>query len=116
MQTSNRLFEDLARVASGALSTLSGLREEVETRIRERIERLVVEMDLVPREEFEAVREMLARAREEQERLAERVAALEERLQALEARRRSSSPARKTARGTGRRRAGEGSGGEPSGG
>ncbi len=107
MQTSNRLFEDLARVASGALSTLSGLREEVETRIRERIERLVVEMDLVPREEFDAVREMLARAREEQERLAERVSALEERIKALEARRRSSTSARKTTRAGSRRRGGE---------
>ena len=39
MQTSNRLFDDLARVASGAFNTLSGLREEIETRVRERVER-----------------------------------------------------------------------------
>ena len=56
MQTSNRLFDDLARVASGAFNTLSGLREEIETRVRERVERMAAELDLVTREEFDAVR------------------------------------------------------------
>jgi BMFP domain-containing protein YqiC len=78
MQTENRLFDDFARMASGALSTLSGLREEIETRVRERFERLLTEFDLVTREEFEAVREMAAKARAEQEELAARLAALEE--------------------------------------
>ena len=52
MQTSNRLFDDLARVASGAFNTLSGLREEIETRVRERVERMAADLDLVTREEF----------------------------------------------------------------
>ncbi len=77
MQTSNRLFDDLARVASGALHTLGGLREEIETRVRERVERMAADMDLVTREEFDAVRAMAAKAREEQEAMAARLAKLE---------------------------------------
>jgi len=85
MQTGNRLFDDIARMAGGALSTLGALREEIEARVKERVERLAADLDLVTREEFEAVREMAVRAREEQERLAARMAELEERLAALEA-------------------------------
>lgn len=80
MQTENRLLDDLARMANGALNTLTGVREEIETRVRERVERLMADMDLVPREEFEAVRAMAKKAREEQEDLAVKVAALEQRL------------------------------------
>ena len=85
MQTENRLFEDLARVASGALSTLGGLREEVEARVKERIERLAGELDLVTREEFDAIQAVAIRARDEQERLEVRVRALEEQLATLTA-------------------------------
>ena len=77
MQTQNRLLDDLARVASGALGVASGLREEVEGRLREQFERILSQWDLVPREEFEVVKAMAAKARDEQEALAERVAALE---------------------------------------
>jgi len=77
MQTSNRLFDDLARVASGAFNTLSGLREEIETRVRERVERMAADLDLVTREEFDAVREMAAKARAGQEELEAKVARLE---------------------------------------
>ena len=42
MQTENRLFDDLARVASGALSTLGGLRDEIEARVKERVERFTL--------------------------------------------------------------------------
>ena len=80
MQTENRLFDDLARVAGGAFSTLTSLREEVETRVRERVVRLLADMDLVPREEFEAVRAMAQKARMEQEALAARLDELEQRL------------------------------------
>ena len=79
MQTSNRLFDDLARVASGAFNTLSGLREEIETRVRERVERMAADLDLVTREEFDAVRTMAANARAGQEELAAKVASLEAR-------------------------------------
>jgi BMFP domain-containing protein YqiC len=80
MQTDNRILDDLARVASGALSALTGMREEVEARLRDQFERILDRMNLVRREEFEAVEAMAAKARAEQERLAERVAALEARL------------------------------------
>lgn len=83
MQTSNRLLDDIAKMASGALHTLGGLREEIETRVRERVERMAADMDLVTREEFDAVKAMAAKARSEQEELAAKVARLEAELAAL---------------------------------
>ncbi|MGH7031866.1 MAG: accessory factor UbiK family protein [Stellaceae bacterium] len=77
MQSQNRIFDDLARLATGAMSTLSGVRGEVETRLREQLERVLSGMDLVTRDEFEAVKAMAAKARAEQEELAGRVAELE---------------------------------------
>ena len=85
MQTSSRLFDDLAKVASGAFNTLSGLREEVETRVRERMERVAADLDLVTREEFDAVRAMAAKARAGQEELEAKVARLEAALAAARA-------------------------------
>jgi BMFP domain-containing protein YqiC len=77
MQTQNKLLDDLARVASGAIGVAAGMREEVEARLRDQFGRVLGRMDLVTREEFEAVRAMAIKAREEQEILSERVAALE---------------------------------------
>jgi BMFP domain-containing protein YqiC len=77
MQTQNRLLDDLARVASGALGVAAGMREEIESRLRDQFERILSSMDLVTREEFDAVKAMAAKAREEQETLAARLAALE---------------------------------------
>ncbi|MEI8395668.1 MAG: accessory factor UbiK family protein [Rhodospirillaceae bacterium] len=77
MQVENRLLDDLARVAGGALGALSGLRSEVEAQMRQQFERILAQMDVVSREEFEAVKELAVKARAEQEVLAERVAALE---------------------------------------
>ena len=85
MQTQNRFFDDLARVASGAFGTLSGVKGEVESRLRDQLERVLAGMDLVSREEFEAVKAMAANARAEQEDLARRLAALESRLAARDA-------------------------------
>jgi len=77
MQSQNRFFEDLARVAAGALGTLSGVKTEVETRLREQLEKVLAGMDLVSRDEFEAVKAMAAKARAENEALAARIAILE---------------------------------------
>ncbi len=77
MQSQNRLFDDIARVAAGAMGALTGVRGEVESRIRDQLERLLAGMDLVSREEFEAVKAMAAKAREEQEILQRRLDALE---------------------------------------
>jgi len=80
MQSQNRFFDDFARVAAGAAGALSGVRGEVEARFRDQLERVLAGMDVVSREEFEAVKAMAARAREEQEVLLQRIAALESRL------------------------------------
>jgi BMFP domain-containing protein YqiC len=82
MQTQNRFFDDLARVAAGAVGAFSGVRTEVETRIREQLERVLASMDLVSRDEFEAVKAMAAKARSEQEDLQKRLAELESRFAA----------------------------------
>jgi len=77
MQTDNRLLDDLARVASGALGTLQGVKSEVTARLRDQFERVLAELDLVSREEFDAVKAMAAAARSENEALAKRLEALE---------------------------------------
>ena len=86
MQTQNRFLDDLARMAAGAIGTLSGVKSEVESRIREQLERVLAGLDLVSREEFEAVKAMAAKARSEQEDLEKRMADFESRLAALAAR------------------------------
>ena len=93
MQTDNRLFDDLAKVANGALHTMSGVRDEIENRLRERVERWLSDMDMVPREEFDAIKAVAQAARAEQEALSARVDALESRIAVLE----GSTPATKTA-------------------
>ncbi len=100
MQTQNRVLDDLARLVSGAAGVAAGMKDEVQAQFRQRAERLLAELDLVPREEFEAVKEMATKARAEQELLAERVAALEDRLPASPKKtpRRRSAPTRRTTR------------------
>ena len=76
----NRILDDLAKVAAGAMGGVAGVRQEIETRLRQQFERILANMDVVSREEFEVVKAMAAKARMEQESLAARLAALEERL------------------------------------
>jgi BMFP domain-containing protein YqiC len=83
MPTENRFFEDLAKVANGAWGSLASFGSEMENRMRDQIERMLARMDVVRREEFDAVAAMAAKARAEQESLAARVAALEAELAAL---------------------------------
>jgi len=80
MQTDNRILDDLAKVATSALGTLQGVRGEVEDRLREQFERVLANMDIVTREEFDAVRAMAAAARTENEELRARLDALEAKL------------------------------------
>ncbi|MBI3451947.1 MAG: accessory factor UbiK family protein [Rhodospirillales bacterium] len=77
MQTDNRLLDDIARAASGALGALAGVRAEIEAQVRSLLDRWLKTQNFVTREEFEAVKEMAARARRENEALAARLAALE---------------------------------------
>lgn len=83
MQTGNPILDDLARVASGALNALGGVKDEIETRVRERLERLAAEMDLVSREELDAVKAIAIKARDAQEALEAKVEALEAEVAAL---------------------------------
>jgi BMFP domain-containing protein YqiC len=93
VQSQNRFFDDLARIAAGAAGALSGVKSEVEARMREQLERVLAGMDLVSRDEFEAVKAMAAKARSEQEDLEKRIAELESRLAALSSRESSRSAA-----------------------
>jgi BMFP domain-containing protein YqiC len=80
MQTDNPLLDGLARFFTDAAGAAQSVRAEVDTFVRQRLEHLVAEMDFVPREEFDAVKAMVAKARTENERLEARIAALEARL------------------------------------
>lgn len=79
-QTRGRIFDDVARLMTDAAGMAQGLRREVETIGKTQLERLLSTMDLVQREEFEAVRDMAAAARDENEKLKARLADLEARL------------------------------------
>lgn len=77
MQTRNRVLDDIAKMAGGAASVVTGVKDEIEALARARLERLLGAMDLVTRDEFEAVRAMAVKARAAQEQLEKRIAALE---------------------------------------
>lgn len=79
-QTSNRLFDDLAKLMNDAAGAAQGVKQEFETMARAQGEKILREMDVVQREEFEAVRAMAEKARAENERLEARIAALEAKL------------------------------------
>jgi BMFP domain-containing protein YqiC len=87
-----RFFDDIAGVAGGAFSAFTGLRDEAEALMRARLDETIRKLDLVRREDLEAVQEMAANARAGQEAAEARLAALEQRIAALEA-----SPAPPTA-------------------
>jgi BMFP domain-containing protein YqiC len=76
-QTQNRFFDDLSKLMTNAAGLAEGARREVDTALRSQLERLLSGMDIVTREEFEAVRDMAAMARAENDRLRERIATLE---------------------------------------
>ena len=79
-QTTNRLFDEMARLMNDAAGVASGVRREFETVFRNQADRILRDLDVVKREEFEAVKEMARLAREETEALKARVAALEAKL------------------------------------
>jgi len=79
-QTSNRFFDEMARLMNDAAGAASGVRREFDTIFRSQADRILRDLDVVRREEFEAVKEMARLAREENEALKARVAALEAKL------------------------------------
>ena len=83
-QTDNPILDGMARLFTDAAGAANTLKTEVETFVRQRMEKMVADMDFVPREEFEAVKAMAQKAREENEQLKQRIALLEEVLDELE--------------------------------
>jgi BMFP domain-containing protein YqiC len=76
-QTSNRMFDEMARLMGDAASVAQGVKREAEMLFRTQMERFVADLDLVKREDFEVVREMASQARVENEALKKRIEALE---------------------------------------
>jgi BMFP domain-containing protein YqiC len=80
MQTDNPLLDGLSRLFTDAAGAAQSVRAEVDTFMKQRLGRLVADMDFVPREEFEAVKAMAAKAREENAKLEARIAELESKI------------------------------------
>ena len=76
-QTRGRIFDDFANLVTNAAGVANGVKREAETAVRTQVERILSGMNVVTREEFEAVRDMAALAREENEELRRRIIALE---------------------------------------
>ena len=76
-QTNNRFLDELSKLLTDAAGAAQGMRREIETLMKTQGERILREMDVVQREEFEAVKEMATKARDENEELKARIAALE---------------------------------------
>lgn len=83
MQIDSRLIDDLARMFGGAMGGAHGVRHELEAAFRRQMERALAAMDVVSRDEFEAVKAMAAKARAEQEALEARIARLEAAIEAM---------------------------------
>ena len=79
-QTSNRIMDEFAKLMNDAAGAAQGVKREVETAVRSQMERFLGDMDIVQREEFEAVREMAVKARQENDALGKKVEALEAQL------------------------------------
>src|SRR6202000_1267724 len=79
-QTNNRFFDEIGRLMNDAAGAAQGVKREVDTVVRNQAEKILRDLDIVKREEFEAVKEMARLAREENEALKARIAALEARL------------------------------------
>ena len=79
-QTTNRFFDEIGRLMNDAAGAAQGMKREFDTVMRSQAEKILRDLDIVKREEFEAVKEMARLAREENEALKARIAALEARL------------------------------------
>jgi hypothetical protein len=77
VQTTNRFFDEVGRLMNDAAGVAQGVRREFETLFRSQAERILRDLDVVKRDDFEAVKDMARLAREENEALKARVAALE---------------------------------------
>ena len=78
--TSSRFFDELAKLATNAAGAAQGVRREIDTLVKAQVERVLNDVGVVKREDFDVVRDMAQKAREENDRLRERIAVLEARL------------------------------------
>jgi BMFP domain-containing protein YqiC len=78
MQTENKIFDDISRIANGAIGAVAGMGREMEAMVRQRVEKYIGGLDLVSRDEFDAVKAMAEKARAENDALKKRLAVLEE--------------------------------------
>ena len=101
MQSQNRIFDDFVKVMNGAAGTLAGMTREAENSMRERMREWIGGLDMVTREEFDAVKAMAAAAREESQALKARVEALEAALAGSAAKAAGAKPRRKPEAGQG---------------
>jgi BMFP domain-containing protein YqiC len=92
MQSENRLFDDFVKVMNGAAGTIAGMTREAQAAMQERMREWIGGLDLVSREEFEAVKAMAVAAREENAALAARIGALESKSKAPAAKRGRANP------------------------
>ena len=76
-QTTGRFFDELGKLITDAAGAADGVRKEIESVVRAQAERVLRDLDVVQREEFEAVKAMAQKAREENDALKARIAALE---------------------------------------
>jgi len=77
MQKDNKIFEDIAKVASGAAGTIMDMKRDIEDMVSHQLEKILQKMNLATKEEFDTLKEMLAKCRMEQEELKKRLDALE---------------------------------------
>lgn len=80
MSGKEKILDDVARIAGGAVNILSGVQNQIREEVKTHIEDTASRLDLVPREDFEKLEAMLIKAREEQESLSKRVSELEQQL------------------------------------
>lgn len=85
MQINNRILDDLTRVTNSALGTMTGVKGEVDALVRQQFEKILMNMDLVTREEFDVVHDVAIRAAERIDALEAKIADLEKRLEASDA-------------------------------
>lgn len=85
MQINNRILDDLTRVTNSALGTMTGVKGEVDAIVRQQFEKILMNMDLVTREEFDVVHDVAIRAAERIDALEAKIADLEKRLEAADA-------------------------------
>ncbi len=81
MQSDKQFFDDMAKIAGSAMGTAAEMKREVEQRLHNQVQQMLSRMDMVSREEFDAIKAVAVAAREAQENLEKRVAALEKQLQ-----------------------------------